>query len=66
MGLADLEALAFVAPPKTTPTALLKAVLELFGYRESDVPAGGANAEFVKVIAGATAGWALTGPGPAR
>jgi hypothetical protein len=57
MSLADLEALAFIAPPKKTPIVLLKAVFELFGMPEADIPAGGANEQTVKIVAGQTVGW---------
>ncbi len=57
MNLAELETLAFVAPPKKTPIVLLKAVFELFGMQETDIPAGGANEQTVKIVAGVTIGW---------
>lgn len=57
MSPGELDQLTFLAPPKVTPIVLLKSVMTLLGLREVDVPAGGANEQFVKLLANAVSGW---------
>lgn len=57
MTLAELDELSFLAPPKVSPILLLKSVMALLSLPEADVPAGGVNEQFVKMLASEVAGW---------